>query len=431
MMKKTIRVIGGGLAGSEASYQLAKRGFHVELYEMRPQQKTPAHHTENLAELVCTNSFRSDALNNAAGLLKEEMRILDSLIMQAADATRIPAGSALAVDRDEFSHYVEAELKKMPNVTIFKEEITTLDLNIPTIIATGPLTSSALSQSIQSIIEDESLYFYDAVAPIVDGESINFDIAYRKSRYDKGDGKDYINCPMTKDEFDAFHRAILESELAPMREFEDVKVFEGCMPVEVMAKRGPKTMTFGPLKPVGLEKPDGTKPYAVVQLRQDNAAGTLYNLVGFQTRIKWGDQKRIIQMIPGLENVDIVRYGVMHRNTFINSPKSLNANYQVKQFPNLFFAGQITGVEGYIESSASGLYAAISMAQYLNGEDLPKLSSETIMGSMASYVASANPSNFQPMNANFGLVMNRLKDRDVMAERSLEHVRRFKHEISQ
>ncbi len=430
-MKKTIRVIGGGLAGSEASYQLAKRGFHVELYEMRPQQKTPAHHTENLAELVCTNSFRSDALNNAAGLLKEEMRILDSLIMQAADATRIPAGSALAVDRDEFSHYVEAELKKMPNVTIFKEEITTLDLNIPTIIATGPLTSSALSQSIQSIIEDESLYFYDAVAPIVDGESINFDIAYRKSRYDKGDGKDYINCPMTKDEFDAFHRAILESELAPMREFEDVKVFEGCMPVEVMAKRGPKTMTFGPLKPVGLEKPDGTKPYAVVQLRQDNAAGTLYNLVGFQTRIKWGDQKRIIQMIPGLENVDIVRYGVMHRNTFINSPKSLNANYQVKQFPNLFFAGQITGVEGYIESSASGLYAAISMAQYLNGEDLPKLSSETIMGSMASYVASANPSNFQPMNANFGLVMNRLKDRDVMAERSLEHVRRFKHEISQ
>lgn len=431
MMKKTIRVIGGGLAGSEASYQLAKRGFHVELYEMRPQQKTPAHHTENLAELVCTNSFRSDALNNAAGLLKEEMRILDSLIMQAADATRIPAGSALAVDRDEFSHYVEAELKKMPNVTIFKEEITTLDLNIPTIIATGPLTSSALSQSIQSIIEDESLYFYDAVAPIVDGESINFDIAYRKSRYDKGDGKDYINCPMTKDEFDAFHRAILESELAPMREFEDVKVFEGCMPVEVMAKRGPKTMTFGPLKPVGLEKPDGTKPYAVVQLRQDNAAGTLYNLVGFQTRIKWGDQKRIIQMIPGLENVDIVRYGVMHRNTFINSPKSLNANYQVKQFPNLFFAGQITGVEGYIESSASGLYAAISMAHYLNGEDLPKLSSETIMGSMASYVASANPSNFQPMNANFGLVMNRLKDRDVMAERSLEHVRRFKHEISQ
>ncbi len=429
-MTKKIRVIGGGLAGSEATYQLAKRGYEVELYEMRPVTKTPAHNTENLAELVCTNSFRSDALSNAAGLLKEEMRILDSIIMSSADASRIPAGSALAVDRENFSHFVEAKLAKMDNVTIIKEEITEIDPNIPTIIATGPLTSTDLSKSIQTLVHDESLYFYDAVAPIVDSESINFDIAYRKSRYDKGDGKDYINCPMNKEEFDAFHRAIMESELAPMRDFEDVKVFEGCMPVEVMAKRGPKTMTFGPLKPVGLEKPDGTRPYAVVQLRQDNAAGTLYNLVGFQTRIKWGDQKRIIQMIPGLENVEIVRYGVMHRNTFINSPKSLNSNYQMKEYPNVFFAGQITGVEGYIESSASGLYAALSLINHLEGKALPELSKETIMGSMANYVASANQHNFQPMNANFGLVANRIKDRDEMAERSLEHVRRFKEELS-
>lgn len=429
-MKKKIRVIGGGLAGSEATYQLAKRGYEVELYEMRPQTQTPAHNTENLAELVCTNSFRSDALSNAAGLLKEEMRILDSIIMASADASRIPAGSALAVDRENFSHKVEEKLQAMDNVTIIKEEITEIDTDIPTIIATGPLTSTDLSKSIQTLVDDESLYFYDAVAPIVDSESINFDIAYRKSRYDKGDGKDYINCPMNKEEFDAFHREILASELAPMRDFEDIKVFEGCMPVEVMAKRGPKTMTFGPLKPVGLEKPDGTRPYAVVQLRQDNAAGTLYNLVGFQTRIKWGDQKRIIQMIPGLENVEIVRYGVMHRNTFVNSPKSLNNNYQMINHPNIFFAGQITGVEGYIESSASGLYAALSMIQHLEGKDLPNLSKETIMGSMANYVAEANPNNFQPMNANFGLVANRIKDRDEMAERSLAHVREFKDTIS-
>lgn len=429
-MTKKIRIIGGGLAGSEASYQLAKRGFEVELYEMRPETKTPAHETENLAELVCTNSFRSDALTNAAGLLKEEMRLLDSLIMKAADHARIPAGSALAVDRLLFSEYVEKTLRQFENLTIIKEEIQTLDPDIPTIIATGPLTSDALSKSIQSIVDETSLYFYDAVAPIVDAETINFDIAYRKSRYDKGDGKDYINCPMTKDEFDKFHRAVLEADLAPMRDFEDIKVFEGCMPVETMAKRGPKTLTFGPLKPVGLEKEDGTRPYAVVQLRQDNAAGTLYNLVGFQTRIKWGDQKRIIQMIPGLENVEIVRYGVMHRNTFINAPNNLNKHYQMKKHPNLFFAGQITGVEGYIESSASGLYAALNMAAHLNNEALLNLSEETVMGAMASYISSANPHNFQPMNANFGLVQNRIKDREKMAQRSLEHVEHFKQDIS-
>ncbi|NLW15151.1 MAG: methylenetetrahydrofolate--tRNA-(uracil(54)-C(5))-methyltransferase (FADH(2)-oxidizing) TrmFO [Erysipelothrix sp.] len=425
-----IRVIGGGLAGSEASYQLAKRGYEVELYEMRPVVKTPAHETGNLAELVCSNSFRSDQLSNAAGLLKEEMRILDSIIMESADKARIRAGSALAVDRVELSKHVEAKLAQFENLTIIKDELKEIDPSIPTIVATGPLTSSNLSKSIQGLVDDEALYFYDAVAPIVDSETINFDIAYRKSRYDKGDGKDYINCPMTRDEFDAFHRAVIEAELSPMRDFEDLKIFEGCMPIEEMAKRGPKTMTFGPLKPVGLEKDDGSRPYAVVQLRQDNAAGTLYNLVGFQTRIKWGDQRRILQMIPGLENVDIVRYGVMHRNTFINSPKSLNKHYQMNEYPNVFFAGQITGVEGYIESSASGLYAALNMIKHIEGETLHDLSNETIMGSMAHYVSNANPDNFQPMNANYGLVANRIKDRDEMAQRSLNHVKEFESNLS-
>lgn len=429
-MKKRIRVVGAGLAGSEAAYQLAKRGYQVNLYEMRPKQMTPAHVTENFAELVCTNSFRSDALTNAAGLLKEEMRILDSVIMKAADENRLPAGSALAVDREHFSKQVQKRLESFDNINVIREELTEIDPNIPTIIATGPLTSDSLSQSIAKLVDEDALYFYDAVAPIVDKDSINFDIAYRKSRYDKGDGKDYINCPMNKEEFEAFHAALLEAELAPMREFEDVKVFEACMPIETMAKRGIKTMTFGPLKPVGLEKPDGSRPYAVVQLRQDNAAGTLYNIVGFQTRMKWSDQKRIIQMIPGLENVEIVRYGVMHRNTFINSPTSLNDKYQMIKHPNVFFAGQITGVEGYIESSASGLYAALNMIQHIEGEALHTLSKETIMGSMAFYVANANPHNFQPMNANFGLVENRVKDRELMAQRSLDHVREFVSNIS-
>ena len=429
-MKKRIRVVGAGLAGSEAAYQLAKRGYQVDLYEMRPKQMTPAHVTENFAELVCTNSFRSDALTNAAGLLKEEMRILDSVIMQAADENRLPAGSALAVDRENFSKQVQKRLESFDNINVIREELTEIDPNIPTIIATGPLTSDSLSQSISKLVDEDALYFYDAVAPIVDKDSINFDIAYRKSRYDKGDGKDYINCPMSKEEFEAFHAALLEAELAPMREFEDVKVFEACMPIETMAKRGIKTMTFGPLKPVGLEKPDGSRPYAVVQLRQDNAAGTLYNIVGFQTRMKWSDQKRIIQMIPGLENVEIVRYGVMHRNTFINAPTSLNDKYQMIKHPNVFFAGQITGVEGYIESSASGLYAALNMIQHIEDEALHTLSKETIMGSMAFYVANANPHNFQPMNANFGLVENRVKDRELMAQRSLDHVREFVSSIS-
>lgn len=429
MKKQQVRVIGAGLAGSEAAYQLAKKGYQVELVEMRSVKMTPAHVTENFAELVCSNSFRSNDITNAVGLLKEEMRLLDSIIMKQGDLHQLPAGSALAVDRDGFSESVTKQLKSMDNITFVNQEFVEFD-NMPTIVATGPLTSDTFSKYLMNYLGQSELHFYDAIAPIVSVDNINFDIAYRKSRYDKGDGQDYINCPMTKDEFFAFYDAILRSEEAPMREFEDVNVFEGCMPVEVMAKRGMKTMLFGPLKPVGLEKPDGSKPYAVVQLRQDNAAGSLYNLVGFQTRLKWGDQKKVIQLIPGLENVEIVRYGVMHRNTFIKSPLILNRHYQTLKNSNLFFAGQISGVEGYVESAASGLFAALNMIQHLEEKPLIELSSETMMGSMANYVANANPHQFQPMNANFGLIANRLKDREEMAERSITHIKELIDTIS-
>ncbi len=429
MKKQQVRVIGAGLAGSEAAYQLAKKGYQVELVEMRSVKMTSAHVTENFAELVCSNSFRSNDITNAVGLLKEEMRLLDSIIMKQGDLHQLPAGSALAVDRDGFSESVTKQLKSMDNITFVNQEFVEFD-NMPTIVATGPLTSDAFSKYLMNYLGQSELHFYDAIAPIVSVDNINFDIAYRKSRYDKGDGQDYINCPMTKDEFFAFYDAILRSEEAPMREFEDVNVFEGCMPVEVMAKRGMKTMLFGPLKPVGLEKPDGSKPYAVVQLRQDNAAGSLYNLVGFQTRLKWGDQKKVIQLIPGLENVEIVRYGVMHRNTFIKSPLILNRHYQTLKNSNLFFAGQISGVEGYVESAASGLFAALNMIQHLEEKPLIELSSETMMGSMANYVANANPHQFQPMNANFGLIANRLKDREEMAERSIAHIKELIDTIS-
>ncbi len=429
-MRKRVRVVGAGLAGSEAAYQLAKAGFDVELVEMRPKKMTPAHNTEDFAELVCSNSFRSNALNNAVGVLKEEMRLLDSIVIHTADQHEVPAGSALAVDRFGFSEAITEKLKAMSNVQIVHEEFSEFD-ETPTIIATGPLTSDRLSEVILEKFGVDDLHFYDAVAPIVSVDKINFDIAYRKSRYDKGDGADYINCPMDKKTFDAFYRAILEAEEAPMHHFEDVKVFEACMPVEEMARRGEKTMLFGPLKPVGLETPDGKRPYAVVQLRQDDAAASLYNLVGFQTRLKWSDQKRIIQMIPGLEEVEIVRYGVMHRNTYLRSPGVLNQFYQSIAMPHVFFAGQVTGVEGYVESASSGLYAALSMMQYLRGEKIEALSSETMMGALAHYVANANPQNFQPMNINFGLVSNRTKDREMMAERSLSEVRTYAEKISQ
>ena len=396
-----INVIGAGLAGCEATWQLVKRGHEVNLYEMRPTKMTPAHKTSNFAELVCSNSLRSDALTNAVGVLKEEMRMLDSVIMRFADKHRLPAGSALAVDREGFSQDITDFIKNHPLVTVIEEEITEIPEGY-TIIATGPLTSDAFSTSIREFLQTDGFYFYDAAAPIVVKSSIDFDKAYYKSRYDKGEA-DYINCPMTKEEFYDFYHAVITAEKTKLKEFEKEIYFEGCMPFEEMAKRGDKTLLFGPMKPVGLEK-DGKRPYAVVQLRQDNAANTLYNIVGFQTHLTWPEQKRIIHMIPGLENAEIVRYGVMHRNTYICSPTSLLPTYQSKNREDVFFAGQITGVEGYIESSASGLLAGINMSRLVEGKELIELPATCMMGAMVQYITHASSTNFQPMNANFGIM---------------------------
>ena len=351
MKEAIVNVIGAGLAGSEAAWQIAKSGIHVRLFEMRPVKQTPAHHTDQFAELVCSNSLRGNALTNAVGVLKEEMRMLDSVIISAADACAVPAGGALAVDRHDFAARVTDLVKNHPNVTVVNEEVTEIPEG-PTVIATGPLTSQSLANSLKEIMEEEYFYFYDAAAPIVEKDSIDMDKVYLKSRYDKGEAA-YLNCPMTEEEFDRFYEALITAETAPIKEFEKEIFFEGCMPIEVMAARGKKTMLFGPMKPVGLEDPKtGKRPFAVVQLRQDDSAGTLYNLVGFQTHLKWGAQKEVFRLIPGLENVEIVRYGVMHRNTFINSPKVLKPTYQFKNREDLFFAGQMTGVEGYVESAA-------------------------------------------------------------------------------
>ena len=360
-MSKAI-VIGAGLAGCEAAYQLSKRGIQVELYEMKPVKYSDAHHNENFAELVCSNSLRSDALTNAVGVLKHEMRMIGSLIMEAADATSVPAGSALAVDRNKFAEYVTRKIEQDPNITVIHEEVDKIP-DGPCVIATGPLSSEKMIEAMSGIIHEEYCYFYDAAAPIVTKESIDFSKAYKKSRYDKGSA-DYINCPMSQEEFFAFYQAVITAETAKLHEFEKEVYFEGCMPFEVMAKRGKDTLLFGPMKPVGLEK-DGVRPYAVVQLRQDNAEASLYNIVGFQTHLTWPEQKRIIHMIPGLENAEIVRYGVMHRNTYINSPIYLKESYQFKDRDTLFFAGQMTGVEGYIESSASGMLAGINLAHVM------------------------------------------------------------------
>lgn len=394
-------VIGAGLAGCEAAYQLSKRGIHVRLYEMKPVKHSDAHHSDTYAELVCSNSLRSDALTNAVGLLKQEMRMVGSLIMEAADSTKVPAGSALAVDREKFSRYITDRIEKNPDIEVIHEEVSEIPEG-PTVIATGPLSSEAMSKAIGKLIDEKYCYFYDAAAPIVTAESIDMNIAYRKSRYDKGDA-DYINCPMDREQFDAFYEALITAEEAPVHGFENQKVFEGCMPFEVMAKRGRDTLLFGPMKPVGLNRPDGTRPYGVVQLRQDNAEASLYNIVGFQTHLKWGEQKRILQMIPGLEKCEIVRYGVMHRNTYINSPVCLKETYQYRDRDDLFFAGQMTGVEGYIESAASGMLAGINLAHVLKKEEPVKPGPETMLGAMSYYITHADPDHFQPMNANFGI----------------------------
>ncbi|WP_209122395.1 FADH(2)-oxidizing methylenetetrahydrofolate--tRNA-(uracil(54)-C(5))-methyltransferase TrmFO [Alkalihalobacillus sp. BA299] len=426
-----INVIGAGLAGSEAAWQIANRGILVHLYEMRPVKQTPAHHTEKFAELVCSNSLRANTLTNAVGVLKEEMRILNSVIISSADACSVPAGGALAVDRHEFAERVTSEVRNHPLVTVMNEEVSDIPEG-PTIIATGPLTSESLSKKLKDLTGEEYLYFYDAAAPIIEKDSIDMDKVYLKSRYDKGEAA-YLNCPMTEEEFDRFYEALIAAETVPLKEFEKEIFFEGCMPIEVMAQRGKKTMLFGPLKPVGLEHPEtGKRPYAVVQLRQDNQSGTLYNIVGFQTHLKWGPQKEVLKLIPGLENAEIVRYGVMHRNTFINSPRVLRPTYQYKERDDLFFAGQITGVEGYVESAASGLIAGINAARFVEKKELCVFPEETTIGSMAQYITTANPKNFQPMNANFGLLKpldNRIKNKkernETLANRALETIQNF------
>lgn len=431
-----VNVIGAGLAGSEAAWQIVNAGVAVHLYEMRPTKKTPAHHTNQFAELVCSNSLRGNSLQNAVGVLKEEMRRMNSVIIHSADETSVPAGGALAVDRDTFSATVTEKLRNHPLITVYEEELTAFPEGI-TVVATGPLTSEGLAKTIKEFNGSDGFYFYDAAAPIIEKSSINFDKVYLKSRYDKGEAA-YLNCPMTKEEFEAFHKELVNAEVAPLKEFEKEKYFEGCMPIEVMAARGEKTMLFGPMKPVGLEDPNtGKRPYAVIQLRQDNAAASLYNIVGFQTHLKWGEQKRVFQMIPGLENAEFVRYGVMHRNSFMNSPELLEPTYQSRKDSRIFFAGQMTGVEGYVESAASGLIAGINAARLAKGEELVVFPRETAMGSMAYYITHAEGKHFQPMNANFGLfpeLPERIRDKklryETLANRALERLEQVKNELA-
>lgn len=398
-----VNVIGGGLAGCEAAYQISKRGIKVKLYEMKPIKYSPAHSNQDLAEIVCSNSFKSNLLTNACGLLKEEMRMLDSLLIRIADETAVPAGQALAVDRESFSKRVTEAIRNNQNIEVINGEVTEIPEGEITVIATGPLTSDGLFDEISKLIDGQELHFYDAAAPIVEKDSINMDIAFIGDRYGKGEA-DYINLPMNKEEYENFWNELVNAEVAHLHEFEKRDIFEGCMPVEVMAKRGIDTLRYGPLKPVGFDDPrTGRRPYALVQLRQDNSSGTLYNIVGFQTNLKFGEQKRVFSMIPGLENAEFVKYGVMHRNTFINSTKILNINMEMKEHENVFFAGQITGVEGYVESIASGLIAGINVVRKINGREKFVLPINTMLGALMNYIVTPNE-KFQPMNANFGIL---------------------------
>ena len=430
-MEKIVNIIGAGLAGVEACHQLVKRGYRVRLYEMRPKKMTPAHHSENFAELVCSNSLRADGTGNAVGVLKAEMEMMDSIIIKFARIHQVPAGGALAVDRDNFSKAITDYIVNHPLVEVIHEEVTEFPKG-KTIIASGPLTSDSLSNAIKDKLGEDYFYFFDAAAPIVTKESINFDIAYYKSRYDKGDNE-YINCPMNEEQFESFYDALINAKVVKPKDFEE-KFFEGCMPFEVMARRGKQTLLFGPMKPVGLTAPDGTRPYAVVQLRQDNVQASLYNIVGFQTHLTWPEQKRIIQMIPGLENANFVRYGVMHRNSFICSPKHLLNTYQLKTYPDIFMAGQITGVEGYVESAQSGMVAGINMARMLEGKEMLVFPNETVMGSLANYIINASKENFQPMKANFGILPDfsiRIKKKErkaAYATRALDTMKKFVNE---
>lgn len=434
-MKNSVLIIGAGLAGSEAAWQLVRRGIPVELVEMRPVKSSPAHHTEYFAELVCSNSLRAANIENAVGLLKEEMRRLGSLIMDAADTHRVPAGGALAVDRVPFSQYVTEKLKDHPLVTIRHEEVTELPDDQICIVASGPLTSDALADTIRRLTGEDYFHFHDAAAPIVAVDSLDMTKVYRAARYGKG-GADYLNCPFTKEEYEAFWQALTTAECAELHDFEkDDSVFEGCMPIEVMAGRGIDTMRYGPMKPVGLELPGtGELPYAVVQLRQDNGSATLYNIVGFQTHLKFPEQKRVFSMIPGLEHAEFVRYGIMHRNSYINSPELLLPTLQLRKQPNLLFAGQLTGVEGYLESAAMGLLAGVNAARLLQGEDGLTFSRRTAMGGLSQYISSGPNDHFQPMNINFGLmeplgIKKRMKKKEknaLLAQRALDEIEQMK-----
>ena len=444
-----ITIIGGGLAGSEAAYQIAKRGIKVKLYEMKPDKFTEAHSNKNLAEIVCSNSFKSNLHTNACGLLKEELRKLDSLLIRIADETQIPAGQALAVDRELFSQMVTEELEKNPLIEIIHQEVTEIEKIAEkgiVIIATGPLTSEGLSKEISKITGEDKLHFYDAAAPIVTKESIDFNIAFFGNRYEQEKGKDetiddwkerlhkqeasYINLPMNKDEYEKFVEELINAEVITLHEFEKREIFEGCMPVEVMAKRGKDTLRYGPLKPVGFDDPrTGKRPYAVIQLRQDNELGTIYNIVGFQTNLKYGEQKRIFGMIPGLQNAEFVKYGVMHRNTYINSTKLLDNTYNFKDNKNIYFAGQITGVEGYVESISSGMVSALNAVAQIKNESRIEFSNLTMIGALAKYISTAND-KFQPMNANFGIIPElpkRIKDKKIkygmLADRAIENLK--------
>ena len=434
-MKKII-VVGAGLAGCEASWQAANAGASVELYEMRPLRRSPAHQTDGFAELVCSNSLRGASLENAVGVLKEEMRRLGSLIMEAADATAVPAGGALAVDRTQFSDYITAHIRSHPNITVHHEEITEIPQTDDSIviIASGPLTDGALSEEIARLLGNDSLYFYDAAAPLVSFASIDMSKAYRASRYGKGEAA-YINCPMDEAQYDAFYAALITAETAQAHDFEKEIFFEGCMPVEVMASRGKDTLLYGPLKPMGLEHPEtGVRPHAVVQLRQDNAEGTIYNIVGFQTRLKWGAQQRVFRMIPGLENAAFLRYGVMHRNSFINAPRHLHPTFRTQTNEALFFAGQMTGVEGYVESAASGLIAGLNAVRRAADREPLVFPRETAHGALAHYITSCDPNYFQPMNINFGLLpplehiprrTRKPEKKRMLAERALTELENF------
>ena len=435
----SVAVIGGGLAGCEAAWQLATRGIPVDLYEMKPLKKTPAQSLDTMAELVCSNSLRSDRLTNAVGLLKAEMRLLGSLMMRVADANAVPAGGALAVDREHFSREMEEAIRSQPNITVHAEEVTEIPKGQPVIVATGPLTSDALSEAIMKLDGLSMLHFYDSAAPIVTKESLDMEKVFEMSRYERG--SDYLNCPMTREEYKAFYEALIHAETVAVKGFEEKAVFEGCMPIESMAKRGEMSMAFGPLKPVGLKDPrTGREPFAVVQLRQDNFSGTLYNIVGFQTRLTFPKQRRVFSMIPGLENAEFARLGVMHRNTFLNSPGFLDDTYQVKTMPDCYFAGQITGVEGYVESASSGLYAGLTLATKLQGKEPVRFSGKTAIGAMARYVSTSNR-HFQPMNCAFGLIdplevlpgqkriRNKQQRYEQISARALEEIKEYLQQV--